>query len=132
LFGVSGLLAAGVARDDPAILRSVRFLLTHQMQDGGWGEHYRSCSERRLVPLPAGHAVMTSWALLSLVRAGCDDDRAMRRAARFLVDRQAPDGGWPRETMAGVFNRTCLINYDNYRHYFPVWALAEWSTGLGS
>jgi lanosterol synthase len=26
-----------------------------------------------------------------------------------------------------VFNRTCLINYDNYRHYFPLWALAEWA-----
>jgi squalene cyclase len=28
--------------------------------------------------------------------------------------------------MVGVFNRTCLISYDNYRHYFPLWALAEW------
>jgi squalene cyclase len=46
---------------------------------------------------------------------------------RFLVERQEPGGGWPREALVGVFNRTCLINYDNYRHYFPLWAIAEWS-----
>ena len=43
-----------------------------------------------------------------------------------LLKRQAADGSWPRESMVGVFNRTCLINYDNYRHYFPLWAVAEW------
>ena len=46
----------------------------------------------------------------------------MRRAAAFLVARQERDGSWPRESLVGVFNRTCLINYDNYRHYFPLWA----------
>ena len=30
------------------------------------------------------------------------------------------------EPIVGVFNRTCLINYDNYRNYFPLWALGEW------
>jgi squalene cyclase len=28
--------------------------------------------------------------------------------------------------MVGMFNRTCAINYDWYRLYFPLWALAEW------
>jgi lanosterol synthase len=26
-----------------------------------------------------------------------------------------------------VFNRNCMINYDNYRYYFPLWALARYS-----
>ena len=30
------------------------------------------------------------------------------------------------EPIVGVFNRTCLINYDNYRNDFPLWALGEW------
>jgi lanosterol synthase len=63
-----------------------------------------------------------------LVRAGHPDADAQARAASFLVDKQQADGGWAREPLVGVFNRTCLINYDNYRHYFPLWALAEWST----
>jgi len=125
-FGVSGLLAGGVPRDDPAILQAVGFLLARQKQDGGWGEHHLSCSERRYVEHAQSQVVMTSWALSTLVRAGCGDDVAMARAARFLVGTQSPVGSWPREALAGVFNRTCLINYDNYRHYFPVLAMAEW------
>jgi squalene cyclase len=69
---------------------------------------------------------MTARALLALLRAGHDDEDAMARAARFLVDRVGDDGTWPRESIAGVFNRTCMINYDNYRKYSPLWALAEW------
>jgi squalene cyclase len=60
----------------------------------------------------------------------------MDRAAEWLCARQEPDGSWAREPLVGVFNRTCLINYDCYRHYFPVWALAEWkshfTTSVGS
>ena len=56
-------------------------------------------------------------------------DRVLRRRqfGLGLVERQEPDGSWAREPLVGVFNRTCLINYDNYRHYFPAWALAEWA-----
>ena len=79
----------------------------------------------------------TSWALSALLRAGCDDSKAMDDAAEWLAARQEPDGSWAREPLVGVFNRTCLINYDCYRHYFPVWALAEWkqrhfTTSVGS
>jgi lanosterol synthase len=73
-----------------------------------------------------GTAVQTAWALSALLRAGHPDRAAQDRAAHFLVAKQAADGGWAREPLVGVFNRTCLINYDNYRHYFPLWALAEW------
>ena len=71
--------------------------------------------------------VQTAWAMLALIRGGCDASAALEKAAGFLVDRQERDGSWARESLVGVFNRTCLINYDNYRHYFPLWALAEWT-----
>jgi len=125
-FGVSGLIAAGAREDDPAIEKAVRFLLEHQRPDGSFGEHYSSCTERRYVHHKEGQVVMTSWALLTLVRANRAHLEAARRAVEFILSRQAPDGGWPREAIAGVFNRTCMINYDNYRHYFPVLALSEY------
>lgn len=126
-FGVWGLLAAGAGEDDPAIRRACAFLLDHQAADGGWGEDYRSCLERRWVPHRESQAVQTSWALLTLVRSGLAGTGAAARAARFLVDLQDESGEWPRQSMAGVFNRTTLIEYESYRRYFPVWALADYA-----
>ena len=40
----------------------------------------------------------------------------MRRAA---CSRRRQETAAARESLVGVFNRTCLINYDNYRHYSP-------------
>src|SRR5262249_59920095 len=96
-----------------------------QKPDGSWGESGESCRARRYVDHERGQVVQTAWALSALVRAGAREPQAMRRAADFLLRRQGPDGSWARESLVGVFNKTCLINYDNYRHYFPLWALAE-------
>jgi squalene/oxidosqualene cyclase-like protein len=125
-FGVSGLLAAGVSRRDPAIAQACAFLLRKQRADGSWGEDGDSCRERRWVESKTGHVVQTSWALMTLLRAGQADRERLHRAAAFLVERQEASGGWPKEPLIGVFNRTCLIDYDNYRHYFPLWALSEY------
>ncbi len=131
-FGVTGLLAAGARPDDEAVVRACRFLLDRQREDGGWGEHGDSCREHRYVQARAGGVAQTAWALATLVRAryaGHESKAAQRKAVRFLIERQEAGGGWAREPLVGVFNRTCLINYDNYRHYFPLWALAEWAAG---
>jgi squalene/oxidosqualene cyclase-like protein len=126
-FGVTGLLSAGARNDDDAIRRACTFLLGRQRADGSWGEHGDSCREHRYVEADRGSVAQTSWALSTLVRAGDPRREAQERAVRWLVERQRDDGAWSREPMVGVFNRTCLINYDNYRHYFPLWALAEWA-----
>ena len=126
-FGVRGLLAAGAGHGDPAIGRACAFLLQKQRPDGGWGEHGDSCRERRYLDANRSLVAQTSWALSTLARARHPSAEAQARAARFLLESQERDGGWPREPMVGVFNRTCLINYDNYRYYFPLWALGDWA-----
>jgi len=126
-FGVSGLLAAGASHGDRAITRACDFLLSKQRPDGGWGEDGASCRERRWVEAPEALVAQTSWALSTLVRARHPSAEPQQRAAELLMARQESDGSWKREPLVGVFNRTCLINYDNYRHYFPIWALAEYS-----
>ena len=126
-FGVTGLLAAGAAHADRAITRACEFLLGKQRPDGGWGEDGATSRERRWIEAPEALVAQTSWALSTLCRARHPDIEAQARAAKLLMARQEQDGGWKREPMVGVFNRTCLINYDNYRHYFPIWALAEYA-----
>jgi len=32
-------------------------------------------------------------------------------------------GDWRQDAIAGVFNETCMITYDNDRRHFPLWAL---------
>ena len=123
-FAVWGLRAAGLPPSAPEIRRACGFLLSHQNGDGGWGESYRSCLEDRWVDHDESQVVNTAWALMTLARGGLADSLPATRAARFLLTHQRDDGGWPRQSLSGVFNGTTLINYDNYRRYFPVWALA--------
>ena len=123
-FGVQGLKAAGVDDSHTALQRACAFLRDKQLPDGGWGETAESCRAGRYVSTRHGQAVMTSWAMLALVAAGQQGSDAVHRGAEFLRRRQRPDGSWPAEHIAGMFNKTCAIHYDNYLKVFPMWALA--------
>jgi squalene/oxidosqualene cyclase-like protein len=123
-FGTWGLRAAGVASDHPAMLRAVSFLRSKQLADGGWGETPESCRTRAYVHAEEGQAVMTAWAILALAAAGCGGGEEARRGVAFLTRRQRPDGSFPDEHIAGMFNKTCAIHYDNYLKIFPLWAMA--------
>lgn len=124
-FGIEGLRAAGLPATHERIARACAFLERHQLPDGGWGETHESCSQRRYVHSDTGQAVMTSWALLALLGGDRAHSRAVEAGVRFLVARQREDGSFPPERIAGVFNKTCAIHYDNYLKVFPLWALAE-------
>jgi squalene/oxidosqualene cyclase-like protein len=125
-FGIWGLLDAGAKANDPAIVRAADFLRSKQCSDGGWGESHESCIRREYVQHPqGGQVVMTAWALLALVKASPEQHRdAIERGARFLIERQLPNGDWPQQGMTGVVSRTIMLNYRFYRNYFPLWALA--------
>ena len=136
-FGIEGLRAAtSGAEDDRRIERAADFLLSHQRADGGWGESYRSCVDKRWVEHERSQPVQTAWALLGLAAAYehlhprlSATKRVTLRGAlasgvAFLHDTQTDDG-WRADMVYGVFNKNCMINYDNYRYYFPVWALAR-------
>jgi squalene/oxidosqualene cyclase-like protein len=123
-FAVNGLAISGDPRANAAIDRACEFLLAHQQVDGGWGETVESCRERRYIHAETGQAVMTSWAVLTLVKAGRADSIEVQRGIDFLLRRQQRDGTWPAEHIAGVFNHTCAIHYDAYLRIFPLWALS--------
>ncbi|MFO7566179.1 MAG: prenyltransferase/squalene oxidase repeat-containing protein [Enhygromyxa sp.] len=129
-FAVGGLLAAGLDREHVAIRRAVRFLLERQRFDGGWGERYEGVlenCERPLDPDQPSRVVQTAWALLTLEQAAPERGReAIDRGVRFLLERQADDGGWPHDASVGVFFNTAVLDYRLYKLVFPTWALARW------
>jgi squalene/oxidosqualene cyclase-like protein len=153
--GLRAAGAAGVD-EDAAVRRAVRFLLAKQNANGGWGEDFTSCYRkeyaaggmRRWGDAQGSGVVPTAWAVLALLAAveaeaeGEDAEAreaggkgeaeravwaAAERGARYLVERQRPDGDWPQEGIAGVFNRACGISYTNYRNIFPTWALGRFA-----
>jgi squalene cyclase len=116
--------AAGVPTSHERITRACNFLEQQQLPDGGWGETTESNYLRRYVSTEDGQAVMTSWALMGLLAGGRGHGQAVAAGVRFLLARQQSDGSYPAEHIAGMFNKTCAIHYDNYLKVFPLWALA--------
>ena len=122
-FGIRGLVAAGAGPGDPALRLACRWLLDRQREDGGWGEHHSGCLTGCYVAHEQSQVIQTAWALLALLEAEESNWTAIARGARFLLDVQEADGGWPKQDMAGVFFRTALLDYVLYRQYFPLRAL---------
>jgi len=132
MFGIRGLVAAGVRTTDERIRRARQSLLLYQRTDGGWGERQPSTRGRGYAEAEASLSVQTAWALIALIEGGETDVSAMNDAARFLRSSQLDSGEWPDGQFVGVFFETALLNYRLYRQYFPVMALAlyrRWLTG---
>lgn len=49
------------------VAQACQFLLSKQMTDGGWGEDFESCEQRRYVQSATSQIHNTCWALLGLM-----------------------------------------------------------------
>lgn len=73
---------------------------------------------------PSGSLVVqTAWALIGLMHAEYPDIEKLRKGIKLLVDRQQPNGEWLQESIEGVFNKSCMISYPNYKYIFPLKAI---------
>ncbi|XP_072300240.1 lanosterol synthase [Eucyclogobius newberryi] len=131
-FGLEAFACLGhVYRDGGSCLEvesACGFLLSRQMEGGGWGEDFESCEQRRYVQSTGPQIHNTCWALLGLMAVGHPDTEAIERGIKLLIDKQLPNGDWPQENIAGVFNKSCAISYSSYRNVFPVWTLGRFSS----
>ena len=145
-----GLKAVGFDMTDPRIRRTASWIASKQNADGGWGESCESYMDDSLRASGPTTPSQTAWALISLVTiADPKYDEAIRRGVEWLHANQQ-DRTWDEPYYVGCgfpgygvgerinLNRDAaklaqgrelargfMINYNMYRHYFPLQALSR-------
>lgn len=132
MFALEALSTQGYTYENSETVRNgCNFLISKQEEDGGWAESFRSCEIHTYVRHVKSEVVQSSWALLALLSSQYPDEKPLQRSARFLMNKQNPDGSYSYNHMEGVFNHSCAIEYPNYKYYFPAKALGLYAKRFG-
>jgi lanosterol synthase len=97
------------------------------MEDGGWGESYKSCETHVYCAHEKSQVVQTSWALLALMAAQYPNQSVIKKGIDLIISRQQKNGEWLQEAIEGVFNHNCMISYPNYKFAFTIWCLSRFN-----
>ncbi|MEL7487149.1 MAG: prenyltransferase/squalene oxidase repeat-containing protein, partial [Pseudomonadota bacterium] len=152
------LEAIGEDMTQAYIRKAANWLILHQNEDGGWGETCESYMDAAKAGVGPSTASQTAWALMGLVAINNpEDEKAVAAGVQFLLDRQR-DGTWDEPEYTGTgfpgygvgatiklndpllkerlkqgpeLSRAFMINYNLYRHYFPLMALGRVRKGQG-
>ncbi|XP_021715978.1 lupeol synthase-like [Chenopodium quinoa] len=115
-FAVEALLRCNKNyHNSQAVRKACEFILSKQLPNGGWGESYLSSSKEVYTNLKGNKSnlVQTSWALLTLIRAGqweVDPD-PVDRGMRLVINSQLENGDFPPQVIARFSskNKSVLI-----------------------
>ncbi|PSK42696.1 Lanosterol synthase [Elsinoe australis] len=132
MFAMEALASVGENwENSERVRRGCQFFLDKQMEDGGWGETYRSCEKGVYSPHEKSQVVNTAWVVIAMVEAGFPDRKPLEKAVRLIMSRQQANGEWKQEAIEGVFNKSCMISYPNYKFIFPIKALGLFAKKFG-
>ena len=154
IYGTAAVLPAlkAIGEDMTAayIRRAGDWIASHQNPDGGWGESCASYMDDRYRGCGPSTASQTAWALIALLAtADRNYDDVLIRGAQWLIACQR-NGTWDEPYYTGTgfpgygvgertdlkqaaqnlaqgaeLSRGFMINYNLYRHYFPLMALGR-------
>ncbi len=130
---------------------AAKWIAEHQNEDGGWGESCASYMDDSFRGRGPSTPSQTAWALMALLSV--EDkrfDRYMIRGLEYLMRNQKENGTWDEPWYTGTgfpgygvgdridlskwmdrldqgaeLSRGFMINYNLYRHYFPLMALGR-------
>ncbi len=125
---LSALNAVGMEPSSPQMRQAVRWLLSIQNAEGGWGEGGESykLDYKGHEPAPST-ASQTAWALLGLMAAGEVDHPAVANGIGYLTETQGEDGFWDEALFTATgFPRVFYLRYHGYSKFFPLWAMARY------
>ena len=136
MFALESLAIAGETHENSAaVRRACDFLVSKQMDDGGWGETYmvshqirtltsltfQSCVTMQYAQHEKSQVVQTAWAVLALIYGEYPDKDVIKKACGLLMQRQQADGRWEQEDTEGIFNKNCAIDYPGQYCRDSVW-----------
>ena len=146
-----GLEAVGEDMDAEYVQKAARWIAGHQNSDGGWGESCASYMDEAMKGRGPSTASQTAWAIMALCAAGNRTFNAnIARGLEFLSGSQRADGTWDEPWYTGTgfpgygwgdradlkkvadrleqgpeLSRGFMLNYNLYRHYFPLMAMGR-------
>ena len=155
IYGTAAVLPAletvGEDMNATYIKKAASWIVGHQNEDGGWGESCGSYMDDNLRGCGPSTASQTGWALMALLAVGAQVfDNNITRGLEYLLTSQRKDGTWdePHYTGTGFpgygvgkrvnlsqntkkydqgaeLSRGFMLNYNLYRHYFPLMAMGR-------
>lgn len=155
IYGTGAVLpaleAAGVDMSAEKIVAAGRWLVSRQNLDGGWGESCASYMDEQFRGRGVSTASQTGWALMALIALDSDEfARPIKQGLEFLKKTQNQDGTWDEPYFTGTgfpgygvgeridltvksdtmnqgseLSRGFMLNYNMYRHYFPLMAMGR-------
>jgi len=146
------LQSIGIDMSEDFVRNAADWILAHQNGDGGWGESCASYMDPAFRGRGVSTASQTAWALMALLAVNdARYDAGITRGLEYLVNQQN-EGTWhelhytgtgfpgygfgarmdlkDEETMQAIvqgteLQRGFMINYNLYRHYFPLMAMGR-------
>ncbi|KKZ63168.1 squalene-hopene cyclase [[Emmonsia] crescens] len=116
--------------------RAVEWLKTCQNSNGGWGEGPESYDDAQLAGCGQPTASQSAWVIMALLNYLSPADEAIRKGVSYLVQTQVKNENeskatWPLgQYTATGFPGHLYLEYDYYRHYFPIMALGRYTSKL--
>lgn len=127
---VVGMRRCDVPVEDDSIQRALKFILTRQNPDGGWGEDCNNYSPNVETGVGNSTPSQTAWALMTLKSCQLDESEYASETSKaydFLISRIQEDGLREDEFTGTGFPLHFYLRYDGYRNYFPLLALNHFS-----